>query len=430
MQDLNNENTQPMKPNPEAGETVPNHVTHGETEPTGPVSSPPPASAHQMRSAAENTPTLVTMANENLPLPPKQRRARRWPWVLLGLLLVVIGLAAGGWMGYRDAVNLRKSEMETTRVKTATEHFMLGVQAQDNKQYQVAQAQYTYVMKLDPNFPGAQDKLREVMVAMAMKATPTIAPTVALPTPSPTKDTRPQEEIYAQARQQFAAQDWNGLFATIDALRQIDPNLHAVEIDDMLYVALRYRGVDKILRQADLEGGLYDLALAEQFGPLDQDAKGYRQWARLYLNGASFWEVDWEKVMQAYEQIYPAFPNMRDGSGMTAIERYRIAAKSYAEQLAAAGDDCKAAEYYDKSLKAVPDGQVAQAATEAANACNASQATEVPAATATFTPTIPAATAPTAAATIAATNAEVTATPAPQSTASATPDTMTTPSTQ
>lgn len=356
MQDPNNENTVPTLPLHNAGETMP---TRAQRDPVD-------------LSAIELT-------HKSVPPPagPKKVR-RRWPWVLLGILLLIVFAAGGGWLGYRAAIQLRKSKMEEQRVTVATEHFMLGMLAQANKQYEIARLQFEYVIRLDPNFPGAADKLREVMISSAVINTPTPAPTTALPTLTPTVDTRPQEEIYTQARMQFAAKDWDGLFATIDSLRRVDSKYKAVEVDDMLYVALRYRGVDKILHTANLEGGLYDLALAEQFGPLDVDAAGYRQWARLYLNGASFWEIDWKRVVEAFEQIYPYFPNLRDSSGLPAIERYRIAAKNYGDELADKNDPCNAYDYYKKSLNAVADAAVEAKAAEVYLKCYPPTATPEP----------------------------------------------------
>ncbi len=369
MQDSNTENTMPTTPKKGSEETVPVR---------------PP------RDPADLDSIEITQPKSN-PFSPKPRKPRRWPWVILGILMVLFLSGAGGWVGYRSAIAQRKAKMEELRVSTATEHFMLGLVAQGNKQYEVARQQFEYVIKLDPSFPGVQDRLREVMIAMAIKNTPTLEPTVALPTLTPTVDTRPQEEIFNTARQQFGSKDWTGLFGSIDSLRRIDPTYRAVEIDDMLYVALRFRGIDKIILDANLEGGLYDLALAEKFGPLDVDAKGYRQWARMYLNGASFWEADWQKVMEYYEQIYPYFPNMRDSSGMTAIERYRIAAKSYGDQLYAAGDACGAYDYYEKSLSAVNDSTLAATATAVYLVCHPPTATPTvtPQVTATAAATTP-----------------------------------------
>lgn len=363
MQEPNIENTVPTRPHQDIEETVPTNVK---------LSTP-------------ETPVNLE-STQPVPVPPqKASRPRRWPWVILGFFLIILFSAAGGWLGYRAAAQIRKQNYEESRVSQASEHFMAGLVAQQNKQYEIARIQFEHVIQLDPSFPGAQDKLREVMIEMAMAMTPTPAPTVVTPTLTPTLDTRPQDEIYNQARQLYAAKDWNNLFATIDSLRRIDPKFKAVELDGMLYVAFRFRGIDKIIHTANLEGGLYDLALAGQYAPLDVDSLGYQNWARMYLNGASFWQIDWIKVMNYFEQIYPYFPNMRDSSGITAIERYRIAARSQGDKLETQGDHCGALEFYKKSLQAVPDQTLEKKVTEVYLLCY--PPTPVSTVTPTVTPT-------------------------------------------
>lgn len=361
MQDSNTENTIPNRPDRGTEETVP---VRAQPIPDEPVET---AVVSEPLSSGE---TVATPINTGSPKTKKKRTGpRRWPWVLAGILMVILFSGAGGWIGYRSALQLRKNQVEEQRVGVAKEHFMAGLVAQQNKQYEVAQQQFEFVIRTDPSFPGAQDKLREVLIAMSIDRTPTIAPVIVTPTVTPTLDTRPQEEIYAQAKQQYAAQDWAGFFTTVDALRRIDPNYQTIDIDGMMYIALRFRGTTKILQEANLEGGLYDLALAERFAPLDNEALGYRNWARQYLTGASFWEVDWQKVLAYFEEIYPSLPNMRDSSGWTAIERYRIAASSYADELMAGGDSCGAYDYYQKSLNAVADSAVQTKADEAYRIC-------------------------------------------------------------
>lgn len=396
MQDPNIENTVPTRSNREQDETVPTIIQKDSSS----EASAPGLEATQPTPVAPQPGTGATQPVQAPPKKAKPSRTRRWPWVLLGIFLVFAGGAAGSWLGYQEAVRIRQQKYEELKVSKASEHFMTGLVAQQNKQYELARIQFMQTIQLDPNFPGAQDKLREVMVAMAVVETPTPQPTKAQPTLTPTVDTRPQEEIFTQARQLYANKDWDNLFATIDSLRRVDPKFRAVEVDGILYVAYRFRGIDKIIHQADLEGGLYDLALAEQFAPLDVDSIGYQTWARMYLNGASFWQIDWIKVMQYFEQIYPSFPNMRDSSGLTAIERYRIAARSQGDKLYDSGDYCGAYEYYQKSLQAVPDQTLEQKAAEVYLLCYPPTNTPVP--TTAVTPTVGV---PTVAATVATTEA-------------------------
>jgi tetratricopeptide (TPR) repeat protein len=362
MQEPNNENTVPYRPQSQSEQTAPVNVSAN-------------------RDSAAPTPGIE--ATQPAPA-PKPGKKRRWPFILLGLFLIVLFGAVGTWLGYGAAVQLRQARMSEQRVNVATEHFMLGLVAQQTQQYEIARQQFEHVIRVDPNFPGAQDKLREVMIEMAMVMTPTPQPTEVTPTAVPTPDLRPPDDIYAQAQQHFINKEWDMLFSTIDSIRKADPKYQAVKLDGMLYVAFRFRGIEKIIHQANLEGGLYDLAMAERFAPLDVDALGYRNWSRMYLNGASFWELDWVRVMDYFEQIYPYFPNMRDSSGLTAVERYRLAARGQGDQLVSEEKYCEALEYYDKSLQAVPDTDVEQRKAEAYNLCYPPTSTPEPE---VFTPT-------------------------------------------
>ena len=54
-------------------------------------------------------------------------------------------------------------------------------------------------------------------------------------------------------------------------------------MDGLLYLSLRSRGVQKIYKERNLQGGIYDLAVAEKFGPIDLEANNARNLARFYL---------------------------------------------------------------------------------------------------------------------------------------------------
>ena len=164
-------------------------------------------------------------------------------------------------------------------------------------------------------------------------------------------------------------QDWDNAILSIDALRKVDSVFHAVDLDGMYYEALRQRGVKKIMN-GSLELGIYDLALAERFGPLDKDADSYRNWARYYMTGASFWELDWTQVLDAFAQIYPYMPNLRDGSKYTAAERYRLAAIHLGETSVANEDWCKGRDYYKLAMSVADDSKTGATATKVANICN------------------------------------------------------------
>jgi hypothetical protein len=143
-------------------------------------------------------------------------------------------------------------------------------------------------------------------------------------------------------------------------------------------MALRQRGVEKITsgcQNVNLEGGIYDLTLAEHFvgaKQLDAYSESLRTYARLYIIGASFWDQDWLQAQNFFAQVMDAYPNMSDSSCKSATRRWIEATFKIADQLLAAGDACGANLQYDTAFS-VNDPFVATAyptATEVNNQCN------------------------------------------------------------
>ncbi|MRR31443.1 hypothetical protein EG834_14220 [bacterium] len=325
----------------------------------------------------------------------KPAKPRRGPWIWLGILILILGIAGGGFMGYSAAMRQRQAAEINQVPAAATTHFELGLADMAEGRLAMAQQRFEYVLEIDPTFPGAADKLAEVMIAQAQVLTPTPQPS---PTVSPTPDLRGVEEVYNQAVDQVRNQQWAQAFDSLQALRNLDPHYKAVDVDGLYYIVLRYRGVEMILNEGNLESGIYNLTLAEKFAPIDVDAASYRTWARYYLNGASYWGIDWGRVVTIFSEIYPAFPNLRDGSNMTATERYRIAAIKYADQLMLQEEFCQAKEMYQNALNLSPDPMVQPTADEAGRKCDEANApppqpqpviTETPTPTSEVPPTEP-----------------------------------------
>ncbi|MDD5367728.1 MAG: hypothetical protein PHQ40_01475 [Anaerolineaceae bacterium] len=348
---------------------------------------------------------------ETAPTQPETKpHTRRWPWVAAGILVVLVLGAIGVTTGYQEAIRQRLNQASSQVAMEATTQYQLGIQDLAAHRYDHARQRFEYVIKIDPNFPGASEKLSEAMLAASFTATPTVAPT---PTLTPTPDTRGVEELFNQARQFLSEKKWTEAIDTLDSLRKSDVKYRAIEVDGMYYLALRYRGAQKILQEGRLQEGLYDLALAERFGPLDGDANGYRVWANLYLTGASFWQVDWAKAAFYFGQVAPYYPGLRDSTGMTSTERFRLATAGMGDDFMKKDDPCSAEKKYQAALDIGSDPKVQEKLRIASESC---QATNMPPTVtpAAFTPT-PSATgeAPTGAAPTAAVPTETPTPPSP-----------------
>jgi len=291
---------------------------------------------------------------------------RRISWLLMGVIVIIIILFIGALLGVPRGIN--------DRVKLAETQTAPKIQAQldsakldlEEGRFQVALERLDWILEemsayLDEDQSKEVGQLySETLLKISTSGTPTPLATIAPTTPAntPTPDFRDEIELFELAQEHIRDEAWDEAIQTIEALRQKSVDYRAVDVDGMLYIALRNRGMDKIIIDGSLEPGLYDLALAERFAPLDSTAEGVRTWTRYYLTGASFWGVDWEQVLYYFEQVYPQFPNLRDGTNLTAKERYRIAANQYALQLAAAEEYCEAQEYFELAKSIGPDPEI------------------------------------------------------------------------
>ena len=319
------------------------------------------------------------------PIHPQGKKPSSLRWVILIGILGLIAVAfLSAFAGYTSGINARKAAAATQSGLVAKEQYELALQEIANKDYGRARQRLEYVIQIAPDYPGAAEKLAEVIFQASITATPTIAPS---PTVSPTPDLRGAEERLEAAKQQIFNSQWQAAIDTLLLLRKAEPNFQPAVVDDLLYLAYRNSGRDKILKEANLEGGIYDLTLAEKFGPLDTETKGLQNWARLYLLGASYWDVDWGQVVYYFAQVAPAVPNLRDGSGWTATDRYRIALGKYAEQLLARKEWCAAMEMYQQALTFGGDQALQDGYNRAYEKCVGSQVTPTEAAPPTEVPT-------------------------------------------
>lgn len=362
-----------------------------------------PVSLSSEASGLEATlPTQVAAQPPQAPPPMDDRVAKgKRPlslrtWALMGVVALAIAALLSAVGGYGSGISLRKEAEATQKALVAQEQFQLGLQDMEAGRYDLARQRFEYVIRLDPNYPGVTEKLADVLLYLNTTATPSPVPS---PTPSPTPDLRTVQELFTQAQQHLANQEWSAAIDTLLSLRKADPNYQAVWVDDMLYVAFRSRGKDKILKEGDLEGGIYDLTMAEQFGPLDADSKSLQTWARLYITGASFWELDWAQAVYYFAQVAPAMPNLRDGSGWTATERYRLALIGYGNSLADQKEWCAAAEQFQAALSLGADTRAEEALNQALQKCGGSEGESSPPSQgggeSTPTPTLPAEVQPT-----------------------------------
>jgi tetratricopeptide (TPR) repeat protein len=270
-----------------------------------------------------------------------------------GVLLAVLGGAV--YAGYRAGETQRADQIRATQTIELKVQFDLGATDLAAGRYTTAIARFEYVVKIDPDYPGAAERLAEARAALQVTPLPTSAPTLPA-----SKD---PAEIFARAEQAYAARDWDGVIALLAQLHALDPEHQDVKADGMLFSALRNRGIARIQGDA-MEAGMRDLDQARAFGPLDDEALSYRAWARLYLEAQSYWGLDWQEASEILQQLYVLAPNFKDTTS-----KYYEATVNYARQLDAAGDPCGAATQYTTAQTLMEDDSMAEALAVAQAAC-------------------------------------------------------------
>lgn len=280
------------------------------------------------------------------------------------LTLAVLALAAGlGYLvGDREQQTARESEIQSI----ITEQFALGLLDLEEQRYQLARQRFEYIIQLDPTFPEAAEQLAEALLGLSEPAV--AAPTA--PVASPTPNLAPAQEILDSANAAYREGDWEAVIQLLLALRGKDPDFKPVEVDGLMYAALRNRGIRRISVDKQLEEGIYDLSLAESFAPLDEEAGNWRSWAQLYLTANSYFGLNWEQATFYFDVVYRVAPGIRND----VTWKYAFSAQMYALQLASAGDPCMAEEVMDTSLEVLVNDELSPTATAVRDACRTATA--------------------------------------------------------
>ena len=308
----------------------------------------------------------------------KSMRGRSILFNAIGSIIILVLAVLGG---YRSGISIRTDAQSAVISQQLGEQFQYALVDIEFGRYENAQQRLEFIIAHDPAFPGAQQKLTEVLV---LRNAPTPSPTPSL---TPTPDFTGAEQAFGRAGQLIAAQDWPGAIGALDQMRKLDPNYQISQVDGMYYFALRNYGYDLITRQGNLEGGIYQFTLAERFGMLDREANGLREGARYYLIGASFWELDWQQALFYFDQVYRGWSGLWDGT-MTASERFFFASMRYGDQLLSEGQYCDAVTQYQNAQAIGPlDRQASDGFEDAYIACFPATETASPTDTFSILPT-------------------------------------------
>ncbi|MDF1513698.1 MAG: hypothetical protein P1S60_07815 [Anaerolineae bacterium] len=268
--------------------------------------------------------------------------------VLLCLVLFVSVMAAAAYMGYY--VGEREREMKRTQI--VAQHYDSGIAALNNGNFELAAAEFDYILQIDSGNALAQQGLSEARIRLEVKPTPTSEAAQSL-----------AEQLLEQARTSFEGGDWVTTARTLTQLRALDPAFSQSEVEEMLFTSLYNAGID-YLGEDNLEVGISYLDQAIALRPLDGEVISQRNTAARYLDALNYWAVDWKLCIQRFEDLYAINPGYKDVS-----QRLYRAYLEYADDFAEDGEMCPAEIQYTQALRMFVDTTVEEKRASAAQTC-------------------------------------------------------------
>src|SRR5574341_1024445 len=129
----------------------------------------------------------------NLPV-VRKHRARMF---LISAVILMFVMALTVLAGYQSGIAVRKQNAADTLSQQLTDQFQFVEEDIQVGHYEIARQRLEYILSKDPSFPGAQEKLTEVLVQISLREgiqspTPTQVPTTTL-------DFTGAEQAYSQA---------------------------------------------------------------------------------------------------------------------------------------------------------------------------------------------------------------------------------------
>ncbi len=288
---------------------------------------------------------------------------------LLAILVIAVSIGGTAYAGYRAGVHQGVQAAATAVANEIQLQYHLAIQDMQIDQPGVAVQRLEYVVKMNPEYPGAAQ-----MLTKAHDAANSVALRAARPTEIvlPAEEQLSAEELYGLLEGAYQRGNWSQVVRRAAALKATAAVHRSASVDGMLFVGLRSRGIARI-DAGVLELGLTDLEHAEHIMTLDNVALQRRRWASLYLAGLTFWELNWQLAIDNLSILYQIAPNFHDTRN-----RLREAYIAYGDALLHEQDSCLAAEQFAAVLGIDVDARSEQLLSAAEEACTQTTAAGTP----------------------------------------------------
>ncbi len=302
-------------------------------------------------SIVDTTPPAPTVASQPVSRtsPAKARRVSAATLLILAFACGFLGLiAAAGLGGVYAGLQDRKAEEQAQ----ADRFYQEGLANRTAGKLQLARADFEYVLKIKPDYPGAREQVAQIADLLAVKPTPTSAVQVNV-----------TQQLYEAGADAYNQKNWKAAIEILSQVRAIDPAYEKDRIAQMIYQAALTNG-QQLLKEDRLEEAIAYLDQAAYLQALPADAEAEVQYARLYVTARDYWNVNWEKAIESFGELVKIGPGYRD-----TFARYVGAYIQYGDERTRAGDPCAAQKQYEEALQLRPAADLQTKADAAREAC-------------------------------------------------------------
>jgi tetratricopeptide (TPR) repeat protein len=262
-----------------------------------------------------------------------------------GLLTLIVASAVGG-------IVVGLQDRETDRHAQADRYYQEGLANFASGKLELAKADFEYVLRLEPTYPGVREQIAQVTDRLTIKPTPTSA---AL--------TSAIDQLYQTGLTAYQAKKWATAIDALAQVRSIDPAYQAAQVSQYLFDASVTYGLELIATDR-LEEAIAYLDQAAYIRPLPAEAALQAQYARLYLTARGYWNVNWDTAIEQFTELYAIAPGYKD-----TFARLVGSYIEYGNERVRAGDSCAAEKQYAEALKLQPNATLQGKLDQATQIC-------------------------------------------------------------
>ena len=261
---------------------------------------------------------------------------RTWLWTLSAALIVVLLVVYVIVVGAKAIYDgLKDRTLENQQI--AQQHYWLGLEQLEDKNYELAIAEFELALRHDSSLDDAKIRLREAKELVRAQVTPT----------SETREGA-VKALYEEAVANYGSGNLIQSVEELGELRGLDPEYQRENVEKMLTTAHYQLGLVAVEEnRLDEAVGHFEAVLAIQ--PGDKAAQDQLNLANLYTAALSNWERDWSATIQSLKGLYALAPDYKD-----VRVRLHGAYLFQAEDYGSKGDWCQAAEQYDAAARILP----------------------------------------------------------------------------